>query len=83
MIGIAGMYGFDNELFSLTINGWSRAHEVRIEFEEYLQNVHQEIHKEDVREFCSQKSFDKTFIASAEQRYINITTGGIGPVFVA
>ncbi|KAJ2802100.1 hypothetical protein H4S07_004772, partial [Coemansia furcata] len=55
----------------------------RIEFEEYLQEVHHRIHKEDVRDFCSQDNFDKTFIASAEQRYRNITTGGIEPVFVA
>ncbi|KAJ2839148.1 hypothetical protein FBU31_000755 [Coemansia sp. 'formosensis'] len=77
------MYSFDNEFVSLNINGWSKVLKARIGFEKYLQNVHQEIHKEDVREFCSQERFDKTFIASAEQRYRNITTGGIEPVFVA
>ncbi|KAJ2814067.1 hypothetical protein H4S07_000176 [Coemansia furcata] len=86
IVGTVGMYFLDYGFFSLTTNGWSRgekAHKARIAFEEYLQNVHHEIHKEDVHEFCSQKSFDKAFITSTEQRYENITTGGIGPVFIA
>ncbi|KAJ2834131.1 hypothetical protein GGI24_000544 [Coemansia furcata] len=86
IVGTVGMYFFDYRFFSLTTNDWSKgekAHRVRIAFEEYLQNVHHEIHKEDVWEFCSQKSFDKAFITSTEQRYENITTGGIGQVFIA
>ncbi|KAJ2827506.1 hypothetical protein GGI24_002626, partial [Coemansia furcata] len=80
------IYSFDHGYFSsVTYNlplgvGGSN---VRSRFESYLQKVHHKIHKEDVREFCSQESFDKTFIASAEQRYKSIVHGGIKPVFVA
>ncbi|KAJ2799148.1 hypothetical protein H4S07_005518, partial [Coemansia furcata] len=80
------MYFSNCRFFSLTTNGWSKGLKVsgvRIAFEEYLQNVHHEIHKEDVQEFCSQKSFDKAFITSTEQQYENITTGSIGLVFIA
>ncbi|KAJ2099778.1 hypothetical protein GGI09_002619 [Coemansia sp. S100] len=86
VVGIAGMYFFDYEYFSLTtynspmgIGGQLS----RSRFASYLQRVHRKIHNEDVRGFCSQDNFDREFRASVEQRYRNITHGGTGPIFIA
>ncbi|KAJ2042181.1 hypothetical protein GGI03_000773 [Coemansia sp. RSA 2337] len=85
-IGILGIISYDHRYFTLTNYGLSKntkTQKVRTEFQEYLQQVHREIHSEDVRAFCSQDSFDKEFRASVEQRYKNITTHGMEPIFIA
>ncbi|KAJ2865353.1 hypothetical protein GGH94_002306 [Coemansia aciculifera] len=55
----------------------------RAGLEEYLQTVHRDIHNEDLQTYCAQANFNEAFVASAEQRYKNITNGGLEPVFVA
>ncbi|KAJ2060340.1 hypothetical protein GGI17_003789 [Coemansia sp. S146] len=86
MINIAGMYSIDHGYFTLANIGLSKdanAQKVRTGFEKYLQKVHHKLNNEDVQAFCSQDTFDKEFITSLEQRYQNITTGGMEPVFIA
>ncbi|KAJ2798578.1 hypothetical protein H4S07_005658, partial [Coemansia furcata] len=55
----------------------------RASFEAFLHTTHREIHKEDIRAYCSQDKFSKAFIKSAEQRYSGIVNGGMEPIFVA
>ncbi|KAJ2037277.1 hypothetical protein H4S03_003075 [Coemansia sp. S3946] len=55
----------------------------RSEFEKYLQTVHRDIHNEDLQTYCAQDNFKEAFVASAEQRYKNITSGRLEPIFVA
>ncbi|KAJ2735408.1 hypothetical protein IW152_001634 [Coemansia sp. BCRC 34962] len=57
--------------------------DVRVAFEEYLQTVHRDVNNEDLQTYCTQDNFGSGFVASAEQRYRNITSGGIEPIFVA
>ncbi|KAJ2628063.1 hypothetical protein GGF44_004567, partial [Coemansia sp. RSA 1694] len=88
MVGVVGMYKFDYGYFAsapATVEFLRSANtmEARTGFESYLQNVHRKLHKEDLAEYCSQSKLSKSFVDSAAQRYKDITTGAIEPVFVA
>ncbi|KAJ2433417.1 hypothetical protein GGF42_009400, partial [Coemansia sp. RSA 2424] len=59
------------------------ADSIRAGFDAYLQSVHRSIHTEDLQAYCAQSNFGDAFVASAEQRYKNITSGATEPIFVA
>ncbi|KAJ2827484.1 hypothetical protein FBU31_003161 [Coemansia sp. 'formosensis'] len=79
------MYSFDYA-YLISNSGTRKSilvQRTRASFEAYLHTTHREIHKEDIRAYCSQDKFSKAFIRSAEQRYSDIVNGGMEPIFVA
>ncbi|KAJ2747476.1 hypothetical protein GGI20_000465 [Coemansia sp. BCRC 34301] len=83
---IVSMYEFDYGYFgppTAEMLNKARVAKARADFESYLQMVHSELHSEDLRTFCAATNLTKSFLDSAEQRYENITAGGMEPFFVA
>ncbi|KAJ2811318.1 hypothetical protein FBU31_007803, partial [Coemansia sp. 'formosensis'] len=79
------MYNFDYAYFT-SIHGTRDSMVVqrtRASFEAYLHTTHRDIHKEDIREYCSQDDFSDTFASSVKQRYKDITNGKTEPIFIA
>ncbi|KAJ2458613.1 hypothetical protein GGF42_001969 [Coemansia sp. RSA 2424] len=84
MVAIVGMYSFDYGYFAPANSQQSaKATRARARLESYLHKVHRELHKEDLMAYCSQSKLSKSFVDSAAQRYKDITTGGVEPVFIA
>ncbi|KAJ2047463.1 hypothetical protein H4S04_004432 [Coemansia sp. S16] len=89
LVGIVGMYSFEYG-YIMPTSGSTRGTSVDVDapparssFDSYLQRLHRSMHWEDLRTYCSQDKFSETFVKSVNQRYANITHGGMEPVFVA